>query len=162
IASLTGASGASGIAAFQSEQEDGTTKVEFELEIHGADANASFGVLIDGQCVGQIATDQNGEEKLELRNPGNFPAAQNGSAIAVGTILTGTFGTFTDDDGAGDAGTTTNLRAVLTSDDHASGIAAFQSNVEDGSAKVEFEVEIRGAAADTSYDVIVDGQTVGR
>lgn len=160
VASLTSDTGASGVAAFQSEQEDNGTQVEFELEIHGADPKTTYDVVVAGQTVGQVTTDQNGEGKFELHNPANFPAVQNNSTIAVGDVLTGTFGTFSGDDES--SGSVTNLRASLTAATNATGIAVFQSKPEDGGTEVEFEVEIHNAAVNTTYDVVVGGQTVGQ
>jgi hypothetical protein len=95
-AALTGTTGATGSAEVNIGQEEGTTKVQFELHFMGGAANTTYSVLIDGTKVAQVTTDASGRGVLELENPANFPMVKAGSMITVqapdgSTLLQGTF-----------------------------------------------------------------------
>lgn len=106
-ATLTGPAGIQGKAEFESEMEDGVMETEFEVEIRGADPNATYDVFVDGTVVGQIQTNSRGRGKLEFSNevdddgqpfPTGFPSISDGSTITVGSILSGTMAVEQEDD----------------------------------------------------------------
>jgi hypothetical protein len=143
-AHLTNGSGATGTAEFNA------TTGDFELQIEGAAANTTLDVSIDGNSVGSISTDANGNGQLELSNV-TF-TVMNQSTITVGDPnnggLTGTFGSSST--------ASTELSVQLTSStSNAHGEAEFSSGDQ------MLKVEIEGAAPNTTYDVSIDGNKVG-
>jgi len=100
LADPTGASMVTGMARFQSEQENGTTLTNFRVNVKGATAGASLDVAIDGVTVGTITADVNGNGSLFLSSntnnakasplPANFPTVGTGLVVTVGGTVTGT------------------------------------------------------------------------
>lgn len=98
---LIGSSGASGEAEIELHGGGHGMHVEFEVEVEGADPDATYDVWLDDVLVGQITTDGSGEGELEFKChggepgeagfPDGFPEIGVGSVIRVGTILEGTF-----------------------------------------------------------------------
>lgn len=142
-ADLTGAGAAAGEAEFNA------TTAKFELEIQGATANTTFDVAIDGVVVGQITTNDEGEGELELSRV-SF-TVNDQSTIAVGDPNSnGLSGTFVSEEAA-----ELELTATLTSSvDDVSGHAEFEHQ--------EFELEIKRATANATFDVAIDGVIVGQ
>jgi hypothetical protein len=139
-ATLTGASSsATGTAAFNSAEN------ELVVGIQGAAPSTTLPVVIDGTQVATIATDANGNGRLELEGSGLTVKA--GSTITVGSDLTGTFAAPTPE---------VHLFAMLTGTTGATGVAVFSS---EGN---KLEVEITGAAANTTYNITIDNTTVGQ
>src|SRR5262245_37001841 len=160
-ASLTNASGQTvGVAEVQAEDNGAT---EFEVEVNGAAANTTFDVTIDVAgdgtnvvTVGQLVTNAEGEGELEVHDLANLPPLQDGVSVLHLTAnpadptrdLSGTFLAHTN--ASGD-----ELEAVLTdpADPNSPRIGQAELNSEDG----EFQVEVFGLAANTTYDVFVNG-----
>jgi hypothetical protein len=136
-AALTNASGATGKAEFSSADGD------LEVRVQGAAASTTLNVLIDGNQVGTITTDANGDGKMELSQSGL--TVNSGSTIAVGD-LTGTFAAPAPE---------VHLFAQLTGATGVSGKAEFSSEHD------ELQVEISGAAANTAYNITIDTVVVG-
>lgn len=99
---LVGPNNASGHAEYESENENGVLRTKLELEVQDLAANSTFDLIIGGVTVGQITTDGSGQAEVrfsslphgnEVAFPGNFPQLQDGTTIAVGAVLTGTFAT---------------------------------------------------------------------
>src|SRR5262249_40235108 len=159
--SLTDANGQTvGEAEIQTE-DNGTT--EFQVEVHGAAPNTTFDVTIDVAgdgsnvvTVGQLVTDAQGEGELEVHDLANLPPLQDGVSVLNLTAnpadpskdLSGTFLAHTNDSG-------TDLEAVLTdpADPSAPRIGEAQLSPDNG----EFQVEVFGLAANTTYDIYVNG-----
>ncbi len=141
-ASLGGANGAIGKAEFNA-----TTK-EFELQIRGGPANATLDVLVDGVKVGAVTTDALGRGELELN--GAVVGVHDQSTITVGDPSNGGLsGTFL---GAAES----ELKAALTG-----ATGDVRGKAEFNGADQRLEVEVRGGAASTGYDVTIDGVKVG-
>jgi len=88
---MIGTSGAIGHAQLGTQQDGDVDKQVFELEIERAAADTTYDVTVDGALVGQITTDANGAGKLQLTDPANLPDISDGSVVAVGDVLHGTF-----------------------------------------------------------------------
>lgn len=131
-ASLTDSGGATGQALFNA------TTGTLNVHVSGATADSSLDVTVDGMSVGSLTTDASGNGHSKFSNVTVNP----GSAITVGD-LSGTFSQVT-------------LTAALSGSTDASGSAVFNSleNV--------LHVSISGAAADTTYNVSVNGVVLGQ
>ena len=82
-AQLTDTTGAvTGTAIFKSETEDGNTESKLVVTINGAAASTDIAVMIDGNTVGTISTDANGNGSLVLKDAAI--TVNEGSTIAVG------------------------------------------------------------------------------
>ena len=179
-ATLTDAtSGAAANVTYKSyTASDGTTETEFKASVTGADANTTLDVAVDGTVVGQITTDDNGAGSLELSSnpddsdeqqlPADFPTTiADGSAVTVG-LLSGTLAVPTSIGGGchgGDGGESdhTRLSTPLTdSSSSATGGAVYSTHTYDGTTTTRFAVRVRGATADSTLDVAVDGTVVGQ
>ncbi|HJZ90399.1 MAG TPA: hypothetical protein VKE40_05970, partial [Gemmataceae bacterium] len=160
-ASLTDANGQTVGAAEVQVEDNGAT--EFQVEVHGAAANTTFDVTIDVAgdgtnvvTVGQLVTNAEGEGELEVHDVANLPPLQDGVSVLHLTAnpadptkdLSGTFLAHTNDSGD-------ELEAVLTdpADPNAPRIGQAELNSADG----EFQVEVFGLAANTTYDIYVNG-----
>jgi hypothetical protein len=149
--SSTTTPGATGKAEFNSDGE-------LDIHVQGEAANSTLNVLVDGNQVGTLTTDANGNGELELSQAG---LVKNGSTIAVGD-LNGTFAPPPSDNGEGDddqgdghdCGNGASLQATLSNATGATGKAEVNS---DG----EMHIEIMGAAASSTLNVMVDGNQVG-
>jgi hypothetical protein len=138
-ARLTNASGATGVAEFNA------TTGELQAEIHGAAANATLDVVVDGTKVATVTTDAAGNGELDSIQPNLTVKA--GSTIAIGD-LQGTFANSNSEE--------TELKAQLSGTGGQAGRAEFSASDK------ELQVEIRGAAANTTYNVSVDNVVVGQ
>lgn len=160
LASVAGATGAIGKAEYNA------TSGEFQVEVHGAVASTSYDVFIDVAGdgsnfvkVGTVATDGKGQGALELRNSTDVPAVQAGSMVqlknAAGDVIQGTFSAQKDDEGD----QTEEFQAPLINDQGVTGLVGIaQFNAQEKN----FEAHIRGAAANTTYNVTVDKAVIGQ
>ncbi len=100
---------------YEAEQEGTVSKRRFELKVYNLQPGSSPSVVIDGVTVGQLQANAVGIGWLRYAEPtrpgfsafpAQFPAISAGSQIAVGTVVSGTWGSatvpFSDDlnDGA--------------------------------------------------------------
>jgi hypothetical protein len=131
-ANLTNASGATGTATFT--EQNGRLKVS----VTGAVASSSLDVTVNGTSVGTLTTDASGNGSAKFKNV----TVADGNTIQVGD-LTGTLAK-------------TRLSADLSGSTDATGRASVQT------IKNHLFVRIHGAAANTTYDVSIDGTTVGQ
>jgi len=131
-ANLTNASGATGTSSFNAQ--NGSLKVS----VTGAAASSSLDVSVNGTSVGTLTTDASGNGTAKLTNV----TASAGDTILVGD-LTGTFAQ-------------TRLSATLSGSSSATGKASVEV------VNNHLRVRIHGAAANTTYDVSIDGTTVGQ
>jgi len=154
-ATLANAGSATGKAEFNADGE-------LDISVQGAAVSTTLNVMVDGNQVGTLTTDANGNGELELSQAG---LVKTGSTIAVGD-LTGTFAapTTTGGDEGGDSGGSgdhggegagTSLQAALTNAGGATGKAEFSSG--DG----DLEVQVQGAAASSTLNVLINGNQVG-
>jgi hypothetical protein len=134
VASLTDASGATGSAQFN------PTTGKLTVEVHGAPADSSLHVEIDGASVGTLTTGTSGNGKVTLSVPNS--SIQDGTVIMVGDLA----GAFAQ----------VEFTASLTGTTGASGSARYNSQ---GNT---LHVSVFGAAADTTYNVTVDGTQIGQ
>ena len=100
-ADLTGSTAASGSAEFDMQ---GSSDM-FDVEIKGAPANAALNVTVNGVLVGQIVADATGSGELcyssdpasgEDPFPAGFPPIQDGTVVAVGSLLQGSLSAVVD------------------------------------------------------------------
>ena len=127
-AALRGDGTAQGRAQFETESEHGAEKQEFSVQLDGAEASATYDVIVDGVTVGQVTTDELGQGFLKLASgddsyaplPDDFPTIQAGTAISVGSVVNGTFAL---DDHSDDA-----------SDDHGDDSSSDDSSSDDSSS----------------------------
>jgi hypothetical protein len=133
FANLSDSSGATGTALFNAN--DGNLFVK----VTGATASSTLPVVVDGTTVGSLTTNASGSGFLKLTGI----TAAAGNTITVGD-LTGTLAQV-------------KYTAALTgSTTSVSGSADFNA------LKSRLYVSITGAAADTTYNVTVDGTVVGK
>jgi hypothetical protein len=90
-ASLTGATGTSGFAAYRANTTTGQNA--FLLKVSGLTASTTYTVQVDGTTIGQVTTDTNGTGHVKLTNLTATIAA--GSVVTVldptgATVLQGT------------------------------------------------------------------------
>lgn len=106
-AALTGATGATGTASYQTETERGLAISSFTVNVTKATGSTSFDVHVAGTSVGSLTTDATGNGSLKLSSqpgsssvafPGNWPAINAGSAIDVVGLVNGTLQVSTDND----------------------------------------------------------------
>jgi len=131
-ADLSNATGATGTAAFNAH--NGTLRVS----VMGAAASSPLDVSVNGASVGTLTTDASGNGTAKLRNV----TVSAGDSIQVGD-LTGTLAK-------------TRLAATLSGSTDAMGRASVDV------IKNHLRLRIRGAEANTTYDVSIDGTTVGQ
>jgi hypothetical protein len=131
-ASLSDASGATGQASYNA------TAGTLTVSVHGSTASTSLDVVVDGTTVGTVTTNASGNGHATLS--GVTVAA--GSTITVGD-LTGTFAQ-------------TKFTASLTGATGVTGTATYST------VKNQLRVSVSGAAASTTYNVTVNGVTVGQ
>jgi hypothetical protein len=131
-ASLTDASGATGQASFNATT--GTLKIK----VQGATASTSLSVAVDGTTVGSVTTDASGNGQVKLSNV----SVQAGSTITVGDLQ----------------GTFAQIRFTAS----LSGATGVTGNANYNSLENQLRVFIRGAAADTTYNVTIDNVVVGQ
>ena len=151
-ASLTGATGTSGSATVKSDTSSGDNSLV--VQVSGLAANSTFTVTSGTTTLGTITTDANGSGKLSVSNLS--PALAAGADITVvdaneATVLTGTLA---------DPNAKTHLNAILTGVTGTSGHAHFHSSAATGNNGLR--VRVSGLTADATYEVQVDGTTVGQ
>ena len=151
-ASLTGDTGTSGSVTFTSNTSSGDNSLV--VQVSGLAASSTFTVTSGTTTLGTITTDVNGSGKLSVTNLS--PALAAGADITVvdaneATVLTGTLA---------DPNAKTRLSAILTGATGTSGNAHFHSNTETGDNRLR--VRVSGLTADATYEVQVDGTTVGQ
>jgi hypothetical protein len=169
-ADLTGSTSATAKVSYQTETEDGTTEASFSVKVHGAAANATLPVAIDGVVVGQVMTDANGNGSLvfsthphgsEVAFPADFPTSlAAGATVTVGTDLSGTLAVPNHHGDEGDEGEV-NLKASLTGSTAATATASFHTETDHGQVLSFFSVKVKGATAGAVLPVIVAGVNVG-
>jgi hypothetical protein len=177
-AQLTDSAGtATGMVSYRTCTANGSTTTEFKVEVRGAAANTTLDVSIGDVVVGQVTTDSDGNGRLILSSnpknsneqalPENFPTSvAAGASIAVGT-LTGSLATSMvpprqqPPDGGQFQGTVLSTKLADTSSP-ATGMAMYRTETVDGVTTTEFEVDVRGAAANVTLDVSIDGTVVGQ
>jgi hypothetical protein len=175
----SGSASPNGFAEYQVYQS-GQRELEIEIE----DTNLSIGTPVDffvnGNSVGQLGIDDRGDAKLRLKTEDgqNVPVVENGYLVEVkngGTLLvSGVFG------GGGSTPTPTvsptdspspspspnsgdlfaGLNGATINGIMPRGLAQFEQH----SSRTEIEVHIRqiNLAAGSSFNVIVDGNSVGQ
>jgi hypothetical protein len=145
-AQLTGANGAEG------EAEYNTTTNEFQLEIENVTPNTKLNILVGGQQVGTVTTDSMGNAELDLANVQltiQGPTAVTLTDSTGTTVLQGAFNSSQEQEMEFEA----QLASSTTS---ATGQAEFSG--EESTLEISFE----GGAANTTYDVVVDGTKVAQ
>ena len=160
--------------------ETSGTIVENEFRVHVARqaANAQLDVVVGGVTVGQVATDTNGEGRLEfvttpddtddLAFPANFPAIVAGTIVAVGVELSGpmavptlnSHGDVDDDSILTDA--TRLTTSLTTSTSSATAWVSYITGTSNGVVFSEFEVHTSRQAANVTLDVTVGNVKVGQ
>ncbi len=88
----------------------GNGRAEFELRLVGASPSQSFQVVVGGEVLGEIETDERGRGRLELKYGGDGPelpdvlaTADAATPIAIGDVVSGTLGSLAGTD-ASDGG----------------------------------------------------------
>ncbi len=149
----------------QLEFEVEGSKSKLEIKVQNADAHSSYEVLISGVSIGQLETNGRGRGELEfgsdddaLPMPANLPAIGPGTSVTIVGLGEFQFGSTSsghnDDASTGEA---IELKAQLT------GVASInaQAEYERTSQGAEFSAKVLNAEASSSYEVRVDGVSVG-
>jgi Ca2+-binding RTX toxin-like protein len=159
-AGLTNANGQTVGEAEAQTEDNGQT--EFEVEVHGAAANTTFDVTIDVAgdgsnviSVGQFVTNAEGEGELEVHNLANV-TLQDGVSVLHLTAnpadptknLSGTFLAHTE-------AAANELNAILLDPADPTGPRIGKAELKPEAG--EFQVEVFTLAANTTYDVFVNG-----
>jgi hypothetical protein len=131
-ANLSNASGATGTATINADSGALT------IDVQGAATDTALDVAIDGTNVGAVSTDASSNGSIELSNV----SAQAGSTITVGD-LSGTFAQ-------------SRLTAALSGTSDAWASASFDV------LQNQLRMTVHGAAANTTFDVSIDGRVVGQ
>lgn len=165
-----------GQVEFEQSPEDGDTEVELEIELEDATPGV-HDITLGGVVIGQITVSADGDAELEFSNdpddadelglPENLPSIVSGTSVSIGTIASGSFLTETENEngggtGGGGEGQELELEAELTGATAARGEVEFDSEFERGVQQKKFEVEIEGAAANTTLDVTLNGVVIGQ
>jgi hypothetical protein len=132
FANLSDSNGATGQATYNA------TTSALKVSVTGATVSTSLTVAVNGTSVGSVATDSSGNGSVTLSNV----SVSSGDTITVGD-LTGTF-------------SQVKYTAALTGATGVLGAAEFNA------LKSRLYVSITGAAANTTYDVIVDSSFLGQ
>lgn len=132
VANLSDSSGATGQALFTAS--NGTLSVR----VHGAAANATLPVTVNGTSVGSLTTNASGNGHAVFKNV----TASAGQSVMVGD-LTGAF-------------TQARLSATLTGT--ATGVSG---KAHYGAIRGTLDVSIKGATANTTYNISIGGTVVG-
>jgi hypothetical protein len=153
-ATLSGASGTSGSATFTSNTATGDNSLH--VQVSGLNPNATYSVMSGTTALGTITTDANGAGKLSANNLS--PALTAGAALTVldsqnATVLSGTLA-------VASGHTDMALSASLTGATGTAGTAHFHADATTG--QNSFRLRVSGLAANATYDVQVDGTTVGQ
>lgn len=166
-------SGATGKVNYELETHGSTTSTKFSVSVTGAPASSTLNVAIDGAKIGTLSTDASGNGILSLSSkagtlPNDFPTSlAAGANVTVGDTLGGKLATSTDD-GEGDCHgvdvSVTRIGGRLSdpNDTSVSGWSVYKTRTVDGTTTTVFKASIRGAAANTTFDVSVDGTVVGQ
>jgi hypothetical protein len=134
VASLTDASGATGTAQYS------PTTGKLTVHVQGTAGGSSLDVEVNGTSVGTLMTGTSGNGKVTVSVPAR--SIQAGTTITVGD-LTGTFAQV-------------EFTASLT------GATGVSGNAQYNSEKNVLHVSVTGAAANTTYNVTVNGTVVGQ
>lgn len=132
-ATLANSTGATGTASYSANNNS------LRIQVTGAAANASLDVQLDGTSIGTLTTDASGNGSLKLKNLTNPVTAT--STLTVGD-LTGTF-------------TQESFSASLT------GTGSMKGNATYKASRHDLDIRIKGATANTTYNVLLDGNSVG-
>jgi len=133
-ATLSNASGATGTATYSA------TNNSLKIQVKGAAADTTLDVQLDGVSIGSLTTDADGNGKLTLSN---LTTAVSANSILTLGDLTGTF-------------TQVKYSATL------SGSSSTQTGQAGYNAlKHSLNLYFTGAAAKTTYSVLIDGVSVG-
>lgn len=167
---LLGDSSAVGEAEFESEPEDGGTKLEFKVQLEHAVAG-TYDIEVAQVHVGQITVDARGKGRVRFSSnpndgesllPADFPAIAAGTLVTISNGVSGEFASGLPDDDGGETTDPVSLSADLTGDAGALGTAVFASHAEDGGVQREFELEVEDAQPGSEHDVTIDGVLVAR
>lgn len=154
FASAAGAAGQALESEYESEQEGSVTKRKFELKVYNLQPGSTQTVVIDGVTIGQVQANAVGTGWLKFADPARpgfaafpaqFPSVVAGSQIAVGTALSGSFGSalipVSDDPANG-----LQTRIPLYGTGALQGVIFHETQAPAGSAapRREFKVEVWG------------------
>jgi hypothetical protein len=147
----------------------GSGATELNVSVTGAAASSSLDVAIDGTVVGTLTTDESGAGTLSLKSKSGdalsaFTAANAaGLSVTVGT-LSGTFAAGeSGDDSSSSSTTVTKLAGTLTdSAGTATGRVKLRVRTTDSTSVTNFTLCIRGADANATLDVAIDGTVIAQ
>jgi hypothetical protein len=166
-------SSATGTVTYKTGVEDGVTETEFKVSIKGAAADTTLDVSIGDVVVGQITTDANGNGTLKLSSnpddsseqtlPANFPTdVAAGATITAGT-LSGTLAVPTGHGGCQGEFDGTRLSASLSdTETGATATVTFKTYTKDSTTTTRLAATVKGATANSTLDVTIDGVVVGQ
>ena len=178
VANLTNNGNAAGRASYEAETEHGASRQQLSVEVKGAAANATLNVTADGNVIGTLVTDANGQGQARFANsptkgnvqtlPDNF-TLNVGSTIAVGDTISGSFaapapggdGHEHENEGSESQENETELHASLNNNGVAAGQSNYHAETENGVTHQSLRVNVTGLAASTTFNVTVDGTVIG-
>lgn len=168
---LTDSAGAAtGSAKLSTYTEDGATVTKLNVNITGAAADITFDVTVGATVVGQVTTDASGNAKVTFSSDPTgtqqaflaVPTATSGDTVTIGT-LSGALATPTFSGGGCGAHEGTRFAATLTDPaSAATGSVKLSTHTEDGATVTKLTVKISGAAASTTFDVLVGTTVAGQ
>lgn len=170
-ARLTGANGEVLESEYEAEQEDGNVTVRrFDLHLRNLAPSQQFVLQINGQTIGTVTTNALGSANVQYSDrsrpgyspfPAGFPVITDGSQIAVGTVLSGSYsGTPVTQVPITDGGDHLHLSLFGTGAMQGQAVYEAVSGV-GGVVRRQFKVEVWNGTPGASVPVTVGGQQVG-
>jgi len=157
-----------GSARYFSATNRNNTNAFFTATVRGAEADTTYDVAIDGEVVGTITTNEDGNGALVFATkargsaeafPENFPDALSaGSIVSVGNAAGELESRFAQHDNVDRV----HLIGFMRDPDSSLvGGVKYSSVSEDGVTEAKLEVNVDGAEANAELAVAIDGITVG-
>lgn len=173
---LFGPTALKGQARYEERPKNGSLMRRFKVEVEHGTPGQTFNVLVNGDNVGSITVNPLGRGKFELRTaqhidspgdgqpmPANFPKLGTADNVTVGPITGNMF--ITTSSGGGNPPPPTvqssRLRGDFDGEGAASGKVEYRERFKNSlGLERRFKVEIEDAAANTPYQVRVNGTLV--
>jgi Ca2+-binding RTX toxin-like protein len=162
------ATGAKAEAEFEFESEGGVVEQKLKIKVRHAAPNATLDVTIGGTLLTQqVTTDADGRGLLILRQD-EVPAIAVDTTIAIvdsvnGTTFSGAFAALPDVPDEDPNVDRVKLAALLTDPGNAAalGEVEWEAETQNGVTVKKLTAEVEHVAANTTFDVLVDGVVVG-
>jgi hypothetical protein len=164
---MTGSGSASGILEMEVNQDaNGRPQPQLEVEVQGATPTTTYGVFMDSTQVGQVTTDASGNGVFVFTGIDNLPPLMPTTVISVqqadGTIiLQGTFQPLEQPPPPA-TGSNAVFSGQLIGSAGPQGVVVIVETQVLGTTHETVQLNFQGGQPHTTYDVVVDGTTVGQ